>query len=144
MGDRLGVLRRKPPSYIADQTNTRVLGYHGLTTSYSLPSSVHFPIPICFDQHLVCTQTSRHHARLSIRWGTRLIVSRSRFHCSRFPPQCLSAFVFLFPFVPTVWTLIIVSIPRIRCHVGLFSSVVLIRISSNLRDVSRALQPGFS
>ena len=54
--------------------------------------------------------------------GRDLLFSRSRFHCSQLPPQCLSAFVFLFPFVPTVCTLIIVSIPRIRCHVGLFFS----------------------
>jgi hypothetical protein len=111
VGDRLRFLGGIP-LMLWTGTNTRVLGYHGLTTSYSLLSSVHFSTPICFDQHLVCTQTSYHH--------THLLFSRSRFHDSHFPPRFLSAFVFLLPFVPMVWTHIIVSIPRNRCHVSLF------------------------
>jgi hypothetical protein len=72
VGDGLGSLGEDP--LILRMENTWTLRCHGFPIFYSLLSSLHSPTPMCFDQRLECTQTSRHRVRLSICREARLIV----------------------------------------------------------------------
>jgi hypothetical protein len=118
---------------ISRMKNTWTLRCHGFPISYSLLSSLHSPTPMCFDQRLECTQTSRHRVRLSICREARLIVLSLPVPLF-IPSRYLYSVVFLLSLVPPVRTLMSIAFffSFLVQHQSRSSSVFII-VSSRFR-----------